>query len=163
MSPGAGPDPSASTTLVIEREFDAPRWAVYDAFTQADLVGTWFGPSGLAVPRHSVELDPRVGGYLRLTMVGSRDPSVRSPVEAVFTEVVENALIVADERTEPLGGGDPLELSFRAEFTDTGPGRSEIYLAQGPFQPSMVETARDRWESSFTKLDALLEALYPAR
>jgi hypothetical protein len=35
---------------------------------------------------------------------------------------------------------------------------TRIVLRQGPYSPEMKNNARDGWESSFTKLDALLAA-----
>ena len=36
--------------LVIEREFDAPREAVYRAFVDPDQLAAWFGPVGCSEP-----------------------------------------------------------------------------------------------------------------
>jgi uncharacterized protein YndB with AHSA1/START domain len=59
----------APNDLVITRIFDAPRALVHRAFTDPDQLAAWFGPVGLSVPRDSVEIDARVGGHQRFTMV----------------------------------------------------------------------------------------------
>ena len=59
--------------LHIERVFDAPRELVWKAFTDPDEMAQWFGPVGYHVPRESVEIDLRVGGVSKLTMVPDSD------------------------------------------------------------------------------------------
>jgi uncharacterized protein YndB with AHSA1/START domain len=63
----------------IDHVFDAPREAVFAAWVDPDQVARWWAPGGLEVPRESVEIEPRVGGAFRLTMVESRAaPASRS-------------------------------------------------------------------------------------
>ena len=148
----------ATRELVIERVFDAPRELVYRAFTDPDQLAQWFGPVGFSVPRESVEVDVRPGGRQRLVMVNDADPSWTSPVDAVFTEVVENELLVATEEWEGVPGlQEGGTMAFRVEFHDEG-GKTRLVIRQGPYTEQMEGMARQGWESSFTKLDALLAA-----
>jgi uncharacterized protein YndB with AHSA1/START domain len=145
------------TELVITRVFDAPREMVYRAFTDPDQVAAWFGPVGYSVPRDTVDMDVRVGGHQRFTMVNDSDPSWRSPVDATYVEVVENELLVGEERWEgvpELQDGGVMQM--RIEFHDEGEGRTRVVLRQGPYTARLEGMARQGWESSFTKLDALL-------
>jgi len=150
---------SATTKeLVISRVFDAPRELVYRAFTDPDQLAQWFGPVGYSVPRDSVESDARVGGHQRFVMVNDADPELRSPVDATFTEVVENELLVASEVWEGAPGlQDGGRMSLRLEFHDED-GKTRLVLRQGPYTVEMEGMASAGWGSSFTKLDALLAA-----
>jgi uncharacterized protein YndB with AHSA1/START domain len=151
------PQSPATQELVIERVFDAPRELVYQAFVDPEQIAQWFGPVGYSVPRDSVEIDPRPGGVQRFTMVNDADPSQTSPVDAVFEEVVENELIVGREEVAEMPGMDgPFTLRARFEFHDAGEGKTRLVITQGPFPSDMEGMARQGWESSFTKLDALL-------
>jgi uncharacterized protein YndB with AHSA1/START domain len=143
--------------LVITRVFDAPRELVYRAFVDPDELAQWFAPVGWSVPRDSISVDVRVGGREVFTMVNDDDPTQTSPVQAVFTEVVENKLLVATEDVDMSGGTSTERFSMRLEFYDEG-DKTRIVLRQGPYSPDMKNNARDGWESSFTKLDALLAA-----
>ena len=147
-----------SKELVLTRTFDAPRELVYRAFVDPDQLAEWFGPVGFSVPRDSIEIDPRPGGYQRLVMVSDSDPEERSPVDATFTEVVENELLVGYEDWQAPGAQGPSRMTMRLEFHDEGEGKTRIELRQGPYTPEIEEMARQGWESSFTKLDALLAA-----
>ena len=51
------------TTILLEREFDAPRHLVWDAMTKPEYVKQWWGPRGYTLP--SCEIDLRVGGEWR--------------------------------------------------------------------------------------------------
>ena len=147
-----------ATELHIERVFDAPRELVWEAFTDPDEIAKWFGPVGYSVPRDSVEVDLRVGGHQKMTMVPD-DPSYPpgGPSEGVFDEIVENELLVMHEVLEgemaELFGTDRLDI--RIELHDEN-GKTRLVVRQGPYKDDFVGNAREGWMSSFTKLDTLL-------
>ena len=49
--------------IVVTRVIDAPREMVFDAWTDAEQLGSWFGPRGLTIETR--EADIRVGGVWR--------------------------------------------------------------------------------------------------
>lgn len=143
--------------LVISRIFDAPPELVYRAFVDPDQLAQWFGPVGFVVPRDTVAVDARVGGYQRLVMVNADDPSFRSPVDATFVEVVENELLVGEQQARGVPGFDgTLTLRLRLEFHAEPGGKTRLELRQGPYPGLLKADARQGWLSSFTKLDDLL-------
>jgi uncharacterized protein YndB with AHSA1/START domain len=144
--------------LVITRVFDAPREVVFRAFVDPDQLALWFGPVGYSVPRDTVEVDLRVGGRQRFTMVSDDDPAQTSPVTATFTEVTENELVAVEEWAGVPGLQDGGTMQARFEFHDEGAGKTRLVIRQGPYSESMEPMARAGWESSFTKLDTLLAA-----
>ncbi|WP_250035370.1 SRPBCC family protein [Paractinoplanes maris] len=140
------------TDLRITRVFDAPRHLVYRAFTDPDQLAAWFGPPGWSVPRDTIELDPRPGGAERFTMVNDDDPTMMSPVNAIFVDVIENELIVGEEQYEGV------TMRMRLEFHDEPGGRTRLELTQGPYTPEFLDGATEGWGGSFKKLDVLLTA-----
>ncbi|WP_283136359.1 SRPBCC family protein [Rhizohabitans arisaemae] len=147
---------TATHELVITRIFDAPREMVYRAFTDPDQLARWFGPVGFSVPRETVDIDARTGGHQRFTMVSEFDPTMSSPIDATFTEVVENELLVGTEKVEGIPGFEGVSHTrMRIEFHDEG-GKTRLVLRQSPYSGDMVDMARQGWLSSFTKLDTLL-------
>jgi uncharacterized protein YndB with AHSA1/START domain len=143
--------------LALSRIFDAPRDLVYQAFVDPDQLAQWFGPVGFVVPRDTVAVDARVGGYQRFVMVSADDPSVRSAVDATFTEVVENELLVGVQSVEGIPGFEGVAtITLRVEFHDEPGGKTRIELRQGPFSQELRAGSREGWMSSFTKLDDLL-------
>ena len=150
---------AATYELTISRVFDAPREVVFQAFVDPDQLAQWFGPVGFVVPRDTVAVDARVGGYQRFVMVSADDPSVRSPVDATFTEVIENELLVGVQRAEGIPGFDGIAtMTLRLEFHDEPDGKTRLELRQGPFTQQLHAGSREGWTSSFTKLDELLAA-----
>jgi uncharacterized protein YndB with AHSA1/START domain len=155
-SSAAAADHDPTRDLVITRYFDAPRERVYQAFLDPDQLAQWFGPVGYSVPRESIDVDNRVGGHQRFVMVSDDDPSARSSINATFVELVENELIVGAEDVDGIPGtSGTVRMMLRVELSDEG-GRTKLVLRQGPQLPDMHGNARLGWESSFTKLDALL-------
>ena len=144
-----------SQHLSVTRMFEAPCERVYQAFTDPEQLSQWFGPDECSVPRESIEIDVRVGGHLRYTMIG---PGIHSAVEITFTDVVENRLLAGElVATGVPGETEPLHTRLKLEFHDEGGDKTRLELHQGPFPARHVGAgARAGWESVFAKLDALL-------
>jgi uncharacterized protein YndB with AHSA1/START domain len=82
--------------ILIERDFDAPRSLVFDAFTKPELVRQWLlGPDGWTMP--VCEIDLRVGGTYRY--VWRKDSAgVEMGMGGTFREVVRPERLVATEK-----------------------------------------------------------------
>jgi uncharacterized protein YndB with AHSA1/START domain len=139
--------------LFLTRIFEAPRELVYQAFVDPDQLSQWFGPVGWSVPRDTVQIDARPGGYQRFVMVNDADPAMTSPASGVLTELIPNELLVATEEVTTPDG--TYTMTLRLEFHDED-GKTRLVLRQGPFDDTVEGQAREGWMSSFTKLDALL-------
>jgi uncharacterized protein YndB with AHSA1/START domain len=149
-------DIATTSELKLSRHLDAPREHVYEAFTDPDLIAAWFGPVGFTVPRDTVDIDPRPGGRQRFVMVSDDDPGIQSPVDATYTEIVENELIVGEEDAPEMPGlQEATTITARIELHDDA-GGTRLELHQFPLSAQMAEMGRLGWESSFTKLDRLL-------
>jgi uncharacterized protein YndB with AHSA1/START domain len=152
-----GSSMTESREITISRVFDAPPELVYRAFVDPDQLGQWFGPEGFSVPYESVHVDARVGGYQRLIMVSDEDPRIQSPVDATFSEVVENELLVGHQDVEGIPGTTGRQrFRLRLEFHAEPGGKTRLELRQGPFPEQMGDDTVKGWESSFVKLDSLL-------
>ncbi len=143
----------AADHFVVQREFDAPREAVWRAFTDPDQFARWFGPDGLVVPRESLTLEARTGGHASYVLQAVDGPQ-RHHAGAVFTQVVPGELLVAEEVFEMDGLG-AVVLHSRIELADAGSGRTRIRITQGG-HGGQAHGARAAWESSLDKLAALL-------
>jgi RNA polymerase sigma-70 factor (sigma-E family) len=128
---------------------------VYRAFTDPGQLAQWFGPAGCSVPRDSIEIDARPGGHLRFVMTA---PDVRSPVDATFTDVVENELLAGEMEAAGVPGvAGPLRVHLRLEFHDepfpmTSASLVTRSLTHGPVNPQAgtrrVPLGRNRAEGS---------------
>ncbi|MDR7085600.1 uncharacterized protein YndB with AHSA1/START domain [Aeromicrobium panaciterrae] len=140
----------------ISRYFDAPPALVFRAFTDREQLSQWFGPLMFTVPVDTVSIDAKVGGHWRITMVGKDNPEWRAPIDATFTEVVENRLLVGYELAQGFPGlADGTRMTLSIEFIPEGEG-TRLELSQGPMPQEMQENATVGWIQSLYKLDALL-------
>ena len=131
---------------------DAPRARVYRAFAEADELARWYGPPGFPVARESVEIDPRVGGTVRFTMVGEADPSMRTGMTGRFTEVVGNEVLEWSQEWDGVPGQDGIWSNLmRVELTDADGGTS-VVVREGPHPPGTAGLGRQAWEMMLTTL-----------
>jgi uncharacterized protein YndB with AHSA1/START domain len=82
--------------IVVERDFDAPRQLVFEAFTRPELVRRWLlGPDGWAMP--VCEIDLKVGGRYRYVW-RKASTGTEMGMGGVFREVVRPQKLVATEK-----------------------------------------------------------------
>jgi uncharacterized protein YndB with AHSA1/START domain len=90
MSDAAQTNPVSDRELVLTRLIDAPRDAVYRAWTEPELLKQWFAPKPFTTP--VAELDVRPGGSNLIVMAGP--DGVEMPNPGVYLEVVPNEKLV---------------------------------------------------------------------
>ena len=81
-------------TIVITREFDAPRKLVFDAYTKPELLKRWLGVFG-GWTMVECEVDLRVGGAYRYVWRGPNGE--RMGIRGIHREVVVPERIVSTE------------------------------------------------------------------
>jgi uncharacterized protein YndB with AHSA1/START domain len=109
--------PSSDRELVLTRLIDAPREAVFRAWTDPDLLKQWFAPPPWTTP--AAHLDVRPGGACLVVM---RDPEGRDfPNHGVYLEVVPNErLVFTDAYTEAWEPSQKPFMTVIATFDDEG-------------------------------------------
>lgn len=148
------------TTIVMTREFRAPRRMVWDAMTRPDLMRQWlFSPPGWAMTR--CEGDVRVGGTYRWEWTdGENDPAlsihgeyteVRPPERLVHTETMEmsrcgpcGTLVAALDLTEA-GGVTRMRMTLTFDSREARDGALKSGMEHG-------------MEAGYRTLDAQLAA-----
>lgn len=80
----------------VERDFNAPRQLVFDAYTRPELVRRWLlGPEGWTMP--VCEIDLRVGGAYRYVW-RKESAGVEMGMGGVFREIICPEKLVATEK-----------------------------------------------------------------
>lgn len=112
---------SDNREIVITRMIDAPRTAVFNAWTDPRHIGEWWGPDGFTNTVH--EMDARAGGVWRFVMHG--------PDGTDYDNQVDYREVVAPERLVYLHGSgvpdDPMAFNVWVTFDDVD-GRTKLTM-----------------------------------
>ena len=155
MTEPTTPVATSDDTVLITRIFDAPREAVFRAWTDPDEVAAWFGPEHFDTPGDKVRIDLRVGGRYELTMV-HRDNGAEFPIGYEIVELVEPELLVL--RSDPMPEAGMHEPTIvRVELHDHG-AKTRMTLTDGPMPPAGRGHAEAGWSGAFDKLAARVAA-----
>jgi uncharacterized protein YndB with AHSA1/START domain len=150
MTDSAPHDPTA---IRIERTFRAPAQAVFEAWTNAEMLRRWYAPEA-DWDAPVAEVDLRIGGKVRVVM---RSPAgeefggsgeyleINPPTRLVFTWTWDRP---------DLGGATQL---VEVEFTDNGDGTTTVIMTnRGLLDDQSKESHRAGWQGSFDNLDRVL-------
>lgn len=146
------------TTIVIARQFDAPRRLVWDAMFTADKMRRWMlPPPGWTTT--TCECDARVAGALAVAWKNDdADPAMT--LRGVFTEVVQHARAVHTE-TMALGSGQVVGwLVEQHEFSEQGGVTSmritQTYASKDARDGAIASGMDEGMEACYKQLDAVL-------
>ena len=144
--------------ITINRTFDAPRELVFKAWTDPVELAKWWGPKYFTNP--VCEVDPRVGGKLRIVMRGP--DGGEHPMWGVFQEFMPPARIVFTNIAVDANDNPILDGLTTVTFADHG-GKTRmtlhtiaVGLVEGAAQ--MLAGMEAGWTQSIDKLEALLTA-----
>ena len=150
--------------LVIVRTFNAPREAVWQAWTEPERLMLWWGPKGFTAPVCNIDL--RVGGKYLNCMRSPEGQDFWSTgkyveIDAPSRLVCTDSFADADGNVVPashygMGEDFPLELQITVTFEgDAGITLMTLrHLGMPPGE--MSEMCRVGWSESFDKLEAIL-------
>ena len=146
-------------TVAITRVFDAPRALVWQAWTDAKMLGQGFGPRGFtsSVP----ELDVRVGGALRIAMHGPDGNDY--PMKGVFTEVKPPERLVFSNIAIDNDGNHLLEGETMVTLSEAGGKTTMVVKSHAvglvPAAPQMLAGMEAGWTQSIDKMQELVAGL----
>jgi uncharacterized protein YndB with AHSA1/START domain len=146
--------PVRSDSIRIERTIQAPRPVVFDAWLSAEVLRRWW-PAGSDWETPVAEVEPRVGGRLRLVM--------RSPEGEEFGGSGEYVEIKAPERLvfrwswDGHAGHEGHQL-VEVELKDRGDGTTDLVLTNtGLADAEAKRSHREGWQASFDNLERVLQ------
>ncbi|HEX5376890.1 MAG TPA: SRPBCC family protein [Solirubrobacterales bacterium] len=143
----------SDTEVRIEREFDAPRELVFEAYTDPELLTEWLGPRRLTMTVQ--EMDVRTGGSYRYTHADADGSYV---FFGEFREVDPPRLLVQTFQWE---GNDAPPSVDRVEFEELDGDRTRIVVT-GAFdskesRDAILEAGMEKGvREGYEKLDELL-------
>jgi len=114
------PSSAADREIVTTRVIDAPRELVFEAFTDREHVGNWYGPNGFRIT--TKEMDVRPGGSWRFTMHGPDGTDYPNRID--YIEVARPERIVCWHGDD---GGDFPRFHQTFTFTEES-GRTRVTM-----------------------------------
>ena len=145
-------DLADDNTLILTRVFKAPRPLVFDAWTNPERAGVWWGPAGFAIV--SCEMDVHVGGAYRLRMRSSQ--GTMHIKRGVYQEIVPPERLAFTWAWDDQDGSPGRETLVTVQFDDLG-GATKLTLRQGPFDSTASRDGnRGGWAGCFDRFAAYL-------
>jgi uncharacterized protein YndB with AHSA1/START domain len=139
--------------LRLERTFDAPVKAVFAAWTSPELLRRWW-PAGSDWETPVAEVDPRVGGSLRLVMRSPDGEEFGGRGE--YVEITPSERLVFTWTWAGHAGHEGTQL-VEVEFRERQDGTTTVVLTnRGLEDEESKRTHRQGWEASFDNLDRIL-------
>lgn len=141
--------------LTLERTFDAPKQLVWEAWTQAEHIAAWWGPTGMETEVE--ELDFRPGGRWKYLMKAPNGSAF--PTEGVFTEIIEYEKIVCTGEFGMVTNGVILDIRFAAIGAQTKMTFAVIHPT-AEYRKQQEDMGFEKgWGSTFARLAAHLTAV----
>lgn len=150
--------------VTFERTYDAPAAAVWQAWTDPQMLKAWWGPNDVTVPE--CDVDVRVGGKLRIVMEAGEAmgdyKGTRWPMEGTYTVVAPNEKLSYDSKAWTEGKETTTQIEQSAELTlREEDGKTSMTLkvtvtSVGPDAGMAVEGMQWGFNQQFDKLGAFL-------
>jgi uncharacterized protein YndB with AHSA1/START domain len=146
---------SQTETLRFRRRFEAPREAVFRAWTDPKELIAWWAPKGYTTP--FVEIDLRENGRYRIAMQPKEGP-VRYLIGS-YVEVKPPERLVMTWSSEGSPLHDGYESLLTIEFVAQGIAATEVVLTHERLPDLYVRDFSAGWDSTLEHLEKYLQAL----
>lgn len=110
-------------TIHITREIEAPRELVFEAFSQPEHIGKWWGPNGFSTTTKSMEF--KVGGEWVFTMHGPDGTDY--PNRVVYTGIKNPELLKYDHFAGYEDDGKPPHFKSTITFDEVN-GKTKVEM-----------------------------------
>ncbi len=161
----------AERTIVLERVYRASIADVWELWTTAEGLESWWGPDGFSVKVRKLDLRP--GGELRYAMTADAPEMVAfmkangMPVTAEnvirFKEVSKPRRLAYTNLADFIPGVAPYEVETVLELTETGKGVRLVLTLQRMHDEEWTRRMAAGWEMELGKLEKVLAQKAVAR
>ena len=144
----------AAPSVIVQRRYDSPPPAVYAAWTRAEMIDGWFGPSDAVQESVKALMDVRTGG--RFTISFTRGDGEEANVSGLYKEVVPNEKLVFGWAWST---GSRHESQVTITTKPEGRGTLLTLKHEQLLDAPMADAHRRGWNDSLDKPAALLARL----
>ena len=146
----------SDTVLVITREFDSPREAVFWAWLDPKSIARWIGPR--SVKAEVLEFTPKIGGHYRIYMCGA-DGSTGPTVTGTYREIERPERLVFTWKWEtghPMGAAGQ-ETLITLTFREIARSKTQMTLLHEFFESKDSRDSHNQgWTASFERMAEVL-------
>lgn len=139
------------TTLRLERRFDAPPEAVFDAWTNPEVLRRWWA-AGPDWDTPAAEVDLRPGGGYRLSMRNPETGDVHT-VAGEYREVRRPEHLTYTWAWQGMDGDDGRESLVAVDFVSDGEGTSVVLTHTGLADEGSKERHGHGWNACLDNLE----------
>jgi uncharacterized protein YndB with AHSA1/START domain len=144
--------------VIIEREFDAPREKVWEAWTSPDLIKQWLGPHGYEM--RIEEFEPKPGGSYRYVHIDQKGNEFA--FHGVFHGLHKPSMAIQTFEFEglPEPGHVSLDTLYLQDLGDGKTKATTVSVFQTPEdRDGMVRSGMERGvKEGYERLDELLQS-----
>ena len=136
-------------TLTIEKKFNAPLKLVWEAWSQPEHIGKWWGPKGMEtkVIKHEFE----VGGLWKYVMQMPNGGEFIT--EGIYSQIVEHEKIVSSADFKPMTEGVEIQALFEADGDKTKFTFNVVHPTEEYCKQQEQMGFYNGWGSTFDRLD----------
>jgi uncharacterized protein YndB with AHSA1/START domain len=144
---------SDDRTLRLERTFQAPARAVFDAWTSEEVLRRWWHTED-GWETSAAEVDLRVGGAVRVTM---RDPAKDADYggSGIYTEVDPPTRLAFTWTWD----GDTRQTLIEIDFEENDGETTVRFTHSGLWDEEALRDHEDGWTKLFNRLELTLDAV----
>lgn len=136
-------------TLTIEKEFNAPLKMVWEAWSQPEHIGKWWGPKGMETK--VIEHEFKVGGHWKYVMQMPNGGEFIT--EGIYSQIVEHEKIVSSADFKPMTEGVEIQALFEADGDKTKFTFNVVHPTEEYCKQQEQMGFYNGWGSTFERLD----------
>ena len=136
-------------TLTIEKKFNAPLQLVWNAWSQPEHIGQWWGPKGMETK--VIEHEFKVGGHWKYVMQMPNGGEFIT--EGIYSQIVEHEKIVSSADFKPMTEGVEIQALFEADGDKTKFTFNVVHPTEKYCKQQEQMGFYNGWGSTFDRLD----------
>jgi len=151
--------------ITLERNFQAPLEDMWELWTTAEGIESWWGPDGFVVKVRKLELRP--GGELHYAMIATGAPQIEfmkqngmpltTESRITYLEIVTNRLLVYKHLVDFAPGVTPYDVETRVDLTPTASGVRMLMTFDRMHDELWTQRAVMGWENELEKLAKVVD------